>query len=103
MAHLSSLCYYLQYLRAAIAQSVQRRATAWAARVLLPAGTRYFSPLHSVQTGLVSNGYREGSSWGGVVEQPGLKSDLSPPANAKVKNSGAIPPTTIRLHVIVCN
>jgi hypothetical protein len=67
---------------------------------------RYFSLVHSIQTGsgptsLLSSGYRGFFPWG--VKQPGHEADHSPPSSAKVKNGGAIPPFPIHLNGMVRN
>jgi hypothetical protein len=77
-----------------MAQSVQRRATGWTARVRFPT-VKDGSLLHSDQTG--SEAPQPHIQWVPValspgVNRPGREDDRSPPASAEVMNGGAIPP-----------
>jgi hypothetical protein len=77
-----------------IAQSVQRRATGWTARVRFPAGARFFSSLQCSDRfwgppTLLSNGYRRLNP---RVKREWREADHSPLSSAEVKNGGIIPP-----------
>jgi hypothetical protein len=77
-----------------IAQSVQRQATGWTARVRFPA-MQDSSLLHSVQTGSGTHpaSYPLGTgALSSEVKRPGREADHSSPSNPEVKNGGAIPP-----------
>jgi hypothetical protein len=87
-----------------MAQSAQRRATGWAARVRFPAVQDY-SLLHSDQTD--SESHPASYPMGTGVSFPGLRRprgevDRSPPASAVVKNGGAIPPLPYYVFKVWC-
>jgi hypothetical protein len=67
----------------------------WTAGVRFLAGARYFSLLHSVQTGSGAHpaSYPIGSR-GALpgAKRPGREADHSSPTSAEVKDGGAIPP-----------
>jgi hypothetical protein len=77
-----------------IAQSVQLRATGWAAEISFSVGERYFS-LHSIQTSSgthpASYPVGTGNSLSGV-KQPSREAELSPPSSVNVKNGKAVFP-----------
>jgi hypothetical protein len=78
------------FLGAGMAQSVQRRATDWRARIRFPTAEREFSLLHSVQIGsglywaLCAIG-NNGSFPGG--KRPRREAGHSPPSSVEVKNT----------------
>jgi hypothetical protein len=73
-------------------------AMGWMARVRFWAGTRYFSVLHSVQTGsgfpppTYPGGTRGSWGGGGGLKQLEREGDHSPQPSAEVKDGRAIPP-----------
>jgi hypothetical protein len=91
----------LTYLTAGIARLVQRPATGWTTDFLFPAGVRYFSLLHSVQTGCGAHLVSSLMDTGGCF--PGSETDHSPPSSAEVTNGGGIPPFLLPLLGVVLN
>jgi hypothetical protein len=80
---------------AEIAQSLERRATGWTAKVRFPAGEGYFPFLHRAQID-------SGGDWVSIqrvqealspeVKKLGCEAGHPPPSSVEVKNGGAIPP-----------
>jgi hypothetical protein len=88
-----------------IAQSVQRRATGCTAGVRIQAEDSFLiSPQCPGQLWAHIVSYPMGvlGDFSGV-KQLGHETDHSPPYSAEVKNNGAIPPLSLRLHGTVFN
>jgi hypothetical protein len=88
-----------------LAESVQRRATSWTARVGFP-DWQDISLFRSVQTGseVPAASYLVGTvgDFPRII-RPERETDHSPPSSSEVKNDGTIPPLPIVLHGIVLN